>query len=365
MLCAGAGPWRARRRDGLHAGTREPAAEILELACNAARDNKKSNIRRCAPQPPLATLVKGCHVGGGGKSGSKRPVCRNRAAGRFSAPRAETLLLLPPRPSQTYTRARGHEGPRGIGSGCEIHSARVGDTAQTVLNKNIEGAQGFCPWSPSQEGARAALLASLNPPPASPHPAASCSAALRVVGADAPASTPRRNSAAGVSLESSHAFHAHATCTPCHFDSAGVPFAFQSSGSGQTSRVASPCSNRRPLSLGTVVSFWTPGKAHASKRCRTSATSPLLDVRGRLRCACNAASSSPPSEPAAESPIPSRPPDARELFPTRVSVAPSGLSPPPPCPPCVEAPGVACASGLPAAVHRQSRRAPATPRSLP
>jgi hypothetical protein len=32
---------------------------------------------------------------------------------------------------------------------------------------------------------------------------------------------------------------------------------------------------------------------------------------------------------AAESPIPSRPPDARELFDTRVSVAPSGLSPPP------------------------------------
>ena len=79
---------------------------------------------------------------------------RNRAAGRFSAPRGETLLLLPPRPSQTYTRARGHEGPRGIGSGCEIHSARGDDTTQTVLNKNIEGAQGFCPWSPSQEGAR-------------------------------------------------------------------------------------------------------------------------------------------------------------------------------------------------------------------
>ena len=89
-----------------------------------------------------------------GKSGSKRPVCRNRAAGRFSAPRGETLLLLPPRPSQTYTRARGHEGPRGIGSGCEIHSARGDDTTQTVLNKNIEGAQGVCPWSPSQEGAR-------------------------------------------------------------------------------------------------------------------------------------------------------------------------------------------------------------------
>ena len=32
-------------------------------------------------------------------SGSKRLVCRNRAAGRFSAPRGETLLLLPPRHS--------------------------------------------------------------------------------------------------------------------------------------------------------------------------------------------------------------------------------------------------------------------------
>ena len=108
-----------------------------------------------------------------------------------------------------------------------------------------------------------------------------------------------------------------------------MPFAFQSSCSGQTSRVASPCSNRRTLSWGTDVLSWTPGKAHASRRRRTSATSSKLDVRGRLRCACNAASSAPPSEAATESPIPSRPPDARELFPTRVSVAPSGLSPPP------------------------------------
>ena len=104
-----------------------------------------------------------------------------------------------------------------------------------------------------------------------------------------------------------------------------MPFAFQSSCSGQTSRVASPCSNRRTLSWGTDVLSWTPGKAHASKRRRTSATSSKLDVRGRLRCACNAASSAPPSEAATESPIPSRPPAARELFPTRVSVAPSGF----------------------------------------
>ncbi|MFN9686271.1 MAG: hypothetical protein ACK583_13560 [Cyanobacteriota bacterium] len=79
------------------------------------------------------------------------------------------------------------------------------------------------------------------------------------------------------------------------------------------------------MSWGTDVLSWTPGKAHASKRRRTSATSSKLDVRGRLRCACNAASSAPPSEAATESPIPSRPPAARELFPTRVSVAPSGF----------------------------------------
>ena len=57
-------------------------------------------------------------------SGPKRLVCRNQAAGRFRAPRGETLLLLPPRHSQTFTQARRQRGPRGIGSGCEIHSAR-------------------------------------------------------------------------------------------------------------------------------------------------------------------------------------------------------------------------------------------------
>ncbi len=91
----------------------------------------------------------------GGESGSKRSVCRNRAAGRFSAPRGETLLLLPPRPSQTCTRARGHEGPRGIGSGCEVNSARGDDTTQLYcIQQEYRGAQGVCPWSPSQEGAR-------------------------------------------------------------------------------------------------------------------------------------------------------------------------------------------------------------------
>jgi hypothetical protein len=64
-------------------------------------------------------------------------------------------------------RASGQEGPRGIGSGCEAPSARTSavrsparhivrehDTTQPVLNKDITRAQGVCPWSLSQEGAR-------------------------------------------------------------------------------------------------------------------------------------------------------------------------------------------------------------------
>ena len=46
-------------------------------------------------------------------SGSKRLVCRNRAAGRFSAPRGEITLLFPPRHSYTSTRARRHGEPWG------------------------------------------------------------------------------------------------------------------------------------------------------------------------------------------------------------------------------------------------------------
>ena len=97
--------------------------------------------------------------GGGGDgesgkgSGSKRLVCRNRAAGRFSAPRGETLLLLPPRHSYTSTRARRHGEPRGIGSGCEIHSARE-EGRDTNCIKYRRSARRFGPWSPPQEGAR-------------------------------------------------------------------------------------------------------------------------------------------------------------------------------------------------------------------
>jgi hypothetical protein len=90
-----------------------------------------------------------------------------RTAGRFSAPRGETLLLFLPRHSKTFMASKRARGPRGIGSGCEEPSARTSavrsparhivrehDTTQPVLNKDIIRVQGVCPWSLSQEGAR-------------------------------------------------------------------------------------------------------------------------------------------------------------------------------------------------------------------
>ena len=47
-----------------------------------------------------------------------------RATGRLSAPRGETSFFL--LDIQNYSwRASGQKGPRGIGSGCEAHSART------------------------------------------------------------------------------------------------------------------------------------------------------------------------------------------------------------------------------------------------
>ena len=93
-------------------------------------------------------------------------VCRNRAAGRFSAPRGETLLLFPPRHSKTFKRARGHWGPRGICSGCEIHSAREeGHDTNCIeyrtsarllplesLARGCSGSKFFCASGPTVQG---------------------------------------------------------------------------------------------------------------------------------------------------------------------------------------------------------------------
>ena len=66
-----------------------------------------------------------------------------RGAGRFSAPRGETLLLFPARHSKTFIasqRARGWDrGESAVGA---RHIVREHDTTQPVLNKDKKRAQG-------------------------------------------------------------------------------------------------------------------------------------------------------------------------------------------------------------------------------
>jgi hypothetical protein len=65
-----------------------------------------------------------------------------RAAGRFSAPRGETLLLFPPRHSKPFMASkRAREGPRGIGSGCEAHSARTRHNTTCIKQGNKTSAR--------------------------------------------------------------------------------------------------------------------------------------------------------------------------------------------------------------------------------
>ena len=51
-------------------------------------------------------------------------------------------------------RASGQEGPRGIGSGCEAHSARTRHNTTCIKQGYKTSAKPNSPWSPSQEGAR-------------------------------------------------------------------------------------------------------------------------------------------------------------------------------------------------------------------
>ncbi len=68
----------------------------------------------------------------------------------------EKLCSFYPLDHHRHTRERAGMRDRGGSAVGARYIVRGGTTRHncTVLNKNIEGAQGFCPWSPSQEGAR-------------------------------------------------------------------------------------------------------------------------------------------------------------------------------------------------------------------
>ena len=68
----------------------------------------------------------------------------------------EKLCSFYPLEHHRHTRERAGMRDRGGSAVGARYIVRGGTTRHncTVLNKNIEGAQGLCPWSPSQEGAR-------------------------------------------------------------------------------------------------------------------------------------------------------------------------------------------------------------------
>ena len=59
--------------------------------------------------------------------------------------------------SSTFKNIHGEQAGKRDRGGSAVgarHIVREHDTTQPVLNKDIKRAQGVCPWSPSQEGAR-------------------------------------------------------------------------------------------------------------------------------------------------------------------------------------------------------------------
>jgi hypothetical protein len=87
-----------------------------------------------------------------------------RAAGRFSAPRGETLLLFPPRHSVTFKTIHGEQaGKRDRGGSVGArHIVREHDTTQHVLDQCIKqghktSARPNSPWSQNERKAKQPL----------------------------------------------------------------------------------------------------------------------------------------------------------------------------------------------------------------
>ena len=95
-------------------------------------------------------------VGGGGK-GERATTLSSQTTGQRagSVHLVEKLCSFVLLDIQKHSwRASGQEGPRGIGSGCEAHSARTRHNTTSIKQGYKWSALPNSPWSPSQEGAR-------------------------------------------------------------------------------------------------------------------------------------------------------------------------------------------------------------------
>ena len=87
-------------------------------------------------------------------SGPQRSVCRLQDSGQVQC---TSWRNFAPFSSSTFKTIHGEQAGKRDRGGSAVgarHIVREHDTTQPVLNKDIKRAQGVCPWSPSQEGAR-------------------------------------------------------------------------------------------------------------------------------------------------------------------------------------------------------------------
>jgi hypothetical protein len=97
-------------------------------------------------------------AGGGGAGGAGRggqhSVRRLSGSGQVQC---TSWRNFAPFPSSTFKTIHGEQAGKRDRGGSAVgarHIVRERDTTQPVLNQDIKRAQGVCPWSPSQEGAR-------------------------------------------------------------------------------------------------------------------------------------------------------------------------------------------------------------------
>ena len=97
------------------------------------------------------------HVVSGGRPGERATTLSSQTTGQRagSVHLVEKLCSFFLLDIQKHSwRASGQEGPRGIGSGCEAHSARTRHNTTCIKQGYKTSAKPNSPWSPSQEGAR-------------------------------------------------------------------------------------------------------------------------------------------------------------------------------------------------------------------
>jgi len=99
--------------------------------------------------------------GGGGETGEhsiRRPQHSVRRLPGSGQVQCTSWRNFAPLSSSTFKTIHGEQGGKRERGGSAVrarHIVREHDTTQPVFNKDIQRAQGVCPWSPSQEGARA------------------------------------------------------------------------------------------------------------------------------------------------------------------------------------------------------------------